>query len=39
VADAIIADHFRVIPPQEFLDLCVGRWATIVEGTNPQPPE
>jgi NAD(P)-dependent dehydrogenase (short-subunit alcohol dehydrogenase family) len=39
VADAIVADRFWVIPHQDFLDLCVDRWATIAERADPQPAE
>jgi NAD(P)-dependent dehydrogenase (short-subunit alcohol dehydrogenase family) len=39
VADAITADRFWVIPHQDFLDLCIERWATIAERANPLPPE
>ncbi len=39
VADAIAADRFWVIPHQDFFDLCIGRWATIAQRANPQPPE
>jgi NAD(P)-dependent dehydrogenase (short-subunit alcohol dehydrogenase family) len=37
VFDAIVADQFWVIPGQEFLDLCIERWATIAERQNPSP--
>jgi NAD(P)-dependent dehydrogenase (short-subunit alcohol dehydrogenase family) len=37
VLDAIGADRFWVIPGQEFLDLCIERWATIAERQNPAP--
>ncbi len=39
VAEAIVADRFWVIPHQDFLDLCIERWATIAERADPQPPE
>jgi NAD(P)-dependent dehydrogenase (short-subunit alcohol dehydrogenase family) len=39
VADAIVADRFWVIPHQDFLDLCVERWATVAERADPQPAE
>ena len=39
VADAITADRFWVIPHQEFLDLCIERWASIAERADPCPPE
>ena len=35
VFDAIVTDQFWVIPGQEFLDLCIERWATIAERQNP----
>ena len=31
VADAVTAGRFWVIPHQDFLDLCIERWATIAE--------
>ena len=39
VLDAIAADRFWVIPHQDFLDLCIERWATIAEQADPSPPE
>jgi NAD(P)-dependent dehydrogenase (short-subunit alcohol dehydrogenase family) len=39
VLDAIAADRFWVIPHQDFLDLCIERWATIAERADPSPPE
>ena len=39
VADAMTADRFWVIPHQDFLDICIERWATIAERADPQPPE
>jgi NAD(P)-dependent dehydrogenase (short-subunit alcohol dehydrogenase family) len=39
VADAVLADRFWVIPHQDFLDLCIERWATIAERADPEPPE
>jgi NAD(P)-dependent dehydrogenase (short-subunit alcohol dehydrogenase family) len=39
VADAITADRFWVIPHQDFLDLCIERWATIADRADPQPAE
>jgi NAD(P)-dependent dehydrogenase (short-subunit alcohol dehydrogenase family) len=39
VADAITADRFWVIPHQDFLDLCIERWASIAERADPMPPE
>ena len=39
VLDAVAADRFWVIPHQDFLDLCIERWATIAERADPQPPE
>ena len=39
VAVAITADRFWVIPHQDFLDVCIERWATIAERANPNPPE
>ena len=39
VLDAIAVDRFWVIPHQDFLDLCIERWATIAERIDPQPPE
>jgi NAD(P)-dependent dehydrogenase (short-subunit alcohol dehydrogenase family) len=39
VAEAVLADRFWVIPHQDFLDLCIERWATIAERADPQPPE
>jgi hypothetical protein len=39
VVDAIAADRFWVIPHQDFLDVCIDRWATIAERADPQPPE
>jgi len=39
VADAVLADRFWVIPHQDFLDICIERWATIAERADPQPPE
>ena len=35
VADAVTADRFWVIPHQDFLDLCIERWATIAERARP----
>ena len=37
--DAVAADRFWVIPHQDFLDICIERWATIAERADPQPPE
>jgi NAD(P)-dependent dehydrogenase (short-subunit alcohol dehydrogenase family) len=37
VFDAVVTDRFWVIPGQEFLDLCIERWATIAERQNPSP--
>ena len=39
VADAITAGRFWVIPHQEFLDICIERWASIAERADPVPPE
>jgi NAD(P)-dependent dehydrogenase (short-subunit alcohol dehydrogenase family) len=39
VADAITGERFWVIPHQDFLDLCIERWATIADGLNPTPAE
>ncbi len=39
VLDAVAADRFWVIPHQDFLDICIERWATIAERADPQPPE
>jgi NAD(P)-dependent dehydrogenase (short-subunit alcohol dehydrogenase family) len=39
VADAILADRFWVIPHQDFLDLCIDRWASIAERADPLAPE
>jgi NAD(P)-dependent dehydrogenase (short-subunit alcohol dehydrogenase family) len=39
VAEAIVADRFWVIPHQDFLDICIERWATIAERADPSPPE
>jgi NAD(P)-dependent dehydrogenase (short-subunit alcohol dehydrogenase family) len=39
VADAVIADRFWVIPHQDFLDVCIERWASIAERADPVPPE
>jgi NAD(P)-dependent dehydrogenase (short-subunit alcohol dehydrogenase family) len=39
VVDAVIAGRFWVIPHQDFLDLCIERWATIAERADPVPPE
>jgi NAD(P)-dependent dehydrogenase (short-subunit alcohol dehydrogenase family) len=39
VLEAIAVDRFWVIPHQDFLDLCIDRWATIAERVDPQPPE
>jgi NAD(P)-dependent dehydrogenase (short-subunit alcohol dehydrogenase family) len=39
VADAVEAGRFWVIPQTEFLDLAVGRWATIGERADPVPNE
>jgi NAD(P)-dependent dehydrogenase (short-subunit alcohol dehydrogenase family) len=39
VADAVTAGRFWVIPHQDFLDMCVDRWATIAERADPEPPE
>ena len=35
----MVAGRFWVIPHQDFLDLCIERWATIAERADPQPPE
>ena len=35
VADAITAGRFWVIPHQDFLDICIERWATIAERARP----
>jgi NAD(P)-dependent dehydrogenase (short-subunit alcohol dehydrogenase family) len=39
VADAVEADRFWVLPQQDFLDLAIGRWETIAERADPEPPE
>jgi NAD(P)-dependent dehydrogenase (short-subunit alcohol dehydrogenase family) len=39
VAEAITADRFWIIPHQDFLDLCIDRWASIAERADPQPAE
>jgi NAD(P)-dependent dehydrogenase (short-subunit alcohol dehydrogenase family) len=39
VAEAVVADRFWVIPHQDFLDICIERWATIAERADPQPAE
>jgi NAD(P)-dependent dehydrogenase (short-subunit alcohol dehydrogenase family) len=39
VVEAVVADRFWVIPHQDFLDLCIERWATIAERADPEPPE
>jgi NAD(P)-dependent dehydrogenase (short-subunit alcohol dehydrogenase family) len=39
VFDAVVADRFWVIPHQEFLDIVATRWETILERTDPMPPE
>ena len=39
VADAITAGRFWVIPHQDFLDLCIERWATIADRLDPAPAE
>jgi len=39
VVDAVTEGRFWVIPHQDFLDLCIERWATIAERVDPQPPE
>jgi NAD(P)-dependent dehydrogenase (short-subunit alcohol dehydrogenase family) len=39
VADAVTAGRFWVIPHQDFLDLCIERWATIADRLDPVPAE
>jgi NAD(P)-dependent dehydrogenase (short-subunit alcohol dehydrogenase family) len=39
VADAITTGRFWVIPHQDFLDLCIERWATIADRLDPVPAE
>jgi NAD(P)-dependent dehydrogenase (short-subunit alcohol dehydrogenase family) len=39
VFEAVVADRFWVIPHQDFLELCIERWATIAERADPEPPE
>lgn len=39
VADAITAGRYWVIPHDDFLDICVERWATIAERLDPAPAE
>jgi len=39
VIDAVTTGRFWVIPHQDFLDICIERWALIAERTDPVPPE
>ncbi len=39
VIDAIAGDRFWVLPHQDFLDLVENRWETVLERSDPIPPE
>lgn len=39
VADAVSEGRFWVIPHQDFLDICIERWASIAERADPVPAE